>query len=129
MNIDEEKQWRKIMEMDFEDLGITQKGRNGIKVDLRIDGFHNYEYSNHLPCLYFRVGEGEYDFLPMIISDKPYIPYLYENTIDDDKLQWVFAWVKRNKDALLKYANEEIGYNTLLTLLVDIVKQEQNPMG
>lgn len=109
----ENERWKEIMNLDFEDLGISAKGRNGLKLDLRLDGFHNYEYSKHLPCVYFRVGPGEYDFLPMIICEEPYIPYEFEQTITDEELKWILDWVKINHQALLSFANEEIGYTTL----------------
>lgn len=124
--ITEEQKWKEIMKLDFEDLGISSKGRNGLKLDMRLDGFRNYEYSNHKPCIYFRVGSGEYDFLPMIISDNPYIPYSFEQTISDDELLWVYSWVKSNHIALLKFANEKIGYRSLFAKINENINFEND---
>lgn len=113
-------QWKEIMNLDFEDLPVYHKGKNGLVVDMRLDCCHNYEYSNHLPCVYFRVGPGEYDFLPMIICEEPYVPYEFEQTITDEELQWVHDWVKINHKLLLSFANEEIGYHTLFRLTKNV---------
>lgn len=116
-SIKEEDKWKEIIKKDFEDLPVYHKGKNNLKIDLRLDSFHNYDYTNHKPCVYFRVGNGEYDFLPMIISDKPYIPYSFEQTINDDELLWVYDWVKTNKNTLLKYADEKIGYKEFMSII------------
>lgn len=118
-SIIKEKKWDKIMKKDFLDLPVYNKGKDGLKVDLRLDNFHNYEYTKHEPCIYFRVKEGEYGFLPMIISDTPYVPYSFEQTISDEDLLWVCDWVKTNKDTLLKYANEEFGYKTFKSIITN----------
>lgn len=115
--INDYEKWRRAMLRDFNDLPIYHKGRNGIMVDLRLDGYRNYEYSNHAPCVYFRVGENDSDFLPMIIADTPYVPYPFEQTISDEELCWVRSWVKANKETLLRYANEEFGYHTFMSLI------------
>lgn len=122
----EEQKWKEIMKLDFEDLGILTKGKNDLKLDMRLDGFRNYDYSNHKPCVYFRVGSGEYDFLPMIISDNPYIPYSFEQTITDDELLWVYSWVKSNHIALLKFANEKIGYRSLFAKINENINFEND---
>lgn len=119
-SLKEEKKWKEIMRLDFEDLGIRKKGNRGLRVDMRLDGFGNFDYSKHKPCVYFRVGEGEYDFLPMIISETPYVPYTFEQTIDDKDLLWVYNWVKNNNEALLDFANEKIGTDTFYSLLEDV---------
>lgn len=111
--LEECRKWQGYMKADFEDLPVLHKGRNGLMVDMRLDGFHNYKQTGHLPCVYFRVGGGEYDFLPMIISKTPYIPYSFEQTIEDNELLWVVDWVRINRELLLKYADEEIGYMDL----------------
>lgn len=116
----EAERWKEIMNLDFEDLGILTKGEDGLKLDVRLDGFRNYEYSQHLPCVYFRVGPGEYDFLPMIISEEPYVPYEFEQTITDDELQWIHDWVKTNHQLLLSYSKEKIGYHALFSNLVSV---------
>lgn len=113
----EEERWKEIIRKDFEDLPIYNKGKNNLKVDLRLDSFHNYKYSNHKPCIYFRVGDGEYDFLPMIIDDTPYVPYSFEQTINDNDLLWVCNWVKSNKNDLLKYADEKLGYKEFMSIV------------
>lgn len=111
--LEECKKWQNYMRVDFEDLPVLHSGKNGLMVDVRLDGFHNYKQCGHLPCVYFRVGDGEYDFLPMIISKTPYVPYSFEQTISDGELLWVVDWVKANRELLLKYSDEEIGYMDL----------------
>lgn len=119
-SLKEEEKWKEIMQLDFEDLGITKKGNRGLKVDMRLDGFGNFEYSKHDPCVYFRVGEGEYDFLPMIISDTPYVPFTFEQTINDGELLWVYNWVKENNKILIDFANDKIETNKFYSSLKDV---------
>lgn len=116
----EAERWKESMKLDFEDLGIITKGEDGLKLDVRLDGFRNYEYSQHQPCVYFRVGPWEYDFLPMIICEEPYVPFEFELTISDEELQWIHDWVKINHQSLLRFANEEIGYDTLFKLIKNV---------
>lgn len=117
------KRWKRIMKMEFNELGVFGKGEHqfyqGTKLllDIRIDAVGLYEYGKHEPCVYFRVGPNDNDFLPMIIDDDPYIPIPFEQTISDDELLWIYNFVKDNKHTLLDCANEKIGYTTLFSLL------------
>lgn len=112
-SITEEKRWERIMKMDFDETSINHE----FKVDMSFDNYYVYESSNHSPCVYFRVGESESDFLPMMISDTPYVPYSFEQTIGDEDLYWVSNFVKTNKTNLLKYADGEFGYSSFMSLV------------
>ncbi len=112
-SITEEKRWERIMKMDFEETSINHE----FKVDMRFDNYYVYENSRHKPCIYFRIGEGESDFLPMMISDTPYVPYSFEQTISDEDMYWVSNFVKTNKTNLLKYADGEFGYSSFMSLV------------
>lgn len=114
-----ENEWTTIMNMDFEDLPVYHKGKDGLMIDVILDNCHNYQYSKHKPCIYFRVGQGEYDFLPMIIEDTPYVPYSFEQKITDRELLWVCNWVRSNKSHLIKYANEEIDYKSFASSITE----------
>ena len=114
---DRESDWKRIMKLDFEDLAVLHKGKDGLKADLRLDGFRNYLYTGHKPCVYFRNGEGENDFLPMIIADKPYVPYPFKLAISEEDFSWVVDWVRTNKTILLGYADGEMGYKAVMSLL------------
>ena len=114
---DREADWKRIMKLDFEDLAVLHKGKDGLKADLRLDGFRNYLYTGHKPCVYFRNGEGENDFLPMIIADKPYVPYPFKLAISEEDFSWVVDWVRTNKTILLGYADGEMGYKAVMSLL------------
>ena len=35
---DRESDWKRIMKLDFEDLPVLHKGKDGLKVDMRLDG-------------------------------------------------------------------------------------------
>lgn len=112
-SIEKQRIWAKIMEYDFNETTINQE----FKVDMRFDNHFIYQSSNHEPCVYFRVGEGECDFLPMIISDTPYVPYSFEQTISDEDLYWVSFFVETNKTLLLEYANGKYGYGEFMSLV------------
>ena len=111
--VTEERRWAKIMERDFNGTSINHEFR----VDMRFDNYFTYECSKHEPCVYFRAGEGEFGFLPMIISDTPYVPYPFDRTISEDDLFWVTRFVSTNRTLLLEYADGKYGYREFMSLV------------
>ena len=105
---EQKKKWDAFKKSEFNDIAVLKKGKYGLRLDLRIDGGEEYKWNNHLPCVYFRNGDGDMDFLPMIICNKPYIPYPFVQNISDEELLWIYRFVLRNKKLLLKYANSKI---------------------
>ena len=105
---EQKKKWDAFKKSEFDNIAVLKKGKYGLRLDLRIDGGEEYKWNNHLPCVYFRNGEGDMDFLPMIICNKPYIPYPFVQNISDEELLWIYRFVLRNKNLLLKYANDKI---------------------
>jgi hypothetical protein len=112
-SVTEEQRWAKIMERDFNETSINYEFR----VDMRFDNYFTYECSKHVPCVYFRVGEGDDGFFPMIISDTPYVPYPFERTISEEDLCWVSRFVRTNKSLLLEYADGKYGYREFMSLV------------
>lgn len=105
---EQKKKWDAFKKSEFDNIAVLKKGKYGLRLDLRIDGGEEYKWNNHLPCVYFRNGDGDMDFLPMIICNKPYIPYPFVQNISDEELLWIYRFVLRNKKLLLKYANDKI---------------------
>ena len=106
---EQKKKWDAFKKSEFNDIAVLKKGKYGLRLDLRIDGVEEYKANNHPPpCVYFRNGDGDMDFLPMIICNKPYIPYPFVQNISDEELLWIYRFVLRNKKLLLKYANSKI---------------------
>ena len=90
---EQKKKWDAFKKSEFNDIAVLKKGKYGLRRDLRIDGVEEYKANNHPPCVYFRNGEGEMDFLPMIICNKPYIPYPFAQNISDAELLWIYRFV------------------------------------
>lgn len=105
--------WERIKEREFNDIPLLSKDDFGFKVDLMIDGTMEYKANNHEPCIYFRNGSGDMDFLPMIICNKPYIPYPFVQNITDDELLWTYEFVRKHHLVLLKRANDKIASKDL----------------
>lgn len=106
-------QWESIKEREFNDIPLLSKDDFGFKVDLMIDGTMEYKANKHEPCIYFRNGSGDMDFLPMIICSKPYIPYPFVQNITDDELLWTYEFVRQHHLVLLKRANDQIATKDL----------------
>ena len=109
--------WESIKEKEFNDIPLLSKDDFGFKVDIMIDGTMEYKANKHEPCIYFRNGTGEMDFLPMVISNEPYVPYPFVQNITDDELLWTYEFVRKHRLVLLKRANDKIATKELLTML------------
>lgn len=105
--------WESIKEKEFNDIPLLSKNDFGFKVDIMVDGTMEYKANKHEPCIYFRNGTGDMDFLPMIICSKPYIPYPFVQNITDDELLWTYEFVRKHRLVLLKRANDKIATKEL----------------
>lgn len=114
--------WESIKEKEFSDIPLLSKEDFGFKVDIMVDGTMEYKANKHEPCIYFRNGNGEMDFLPMVICTKPYVPYPFVQNITDDELLWTYEFVRKNHNVLLKRANDKIGATELFKYISEGVE-------
>lgn len=105
--------WENIKKKEFNDIPFLAKEDFGFKVDIMIDGSMEYKWNKHEPCIWFSNGDGDMDFLPMIICSEPYIPYPFVQNITDDELLWVYEFVRKHHLVLLKRANDKISTKDL----------------
>ncbi len=105
--------WESIKEREFNDIPFLAKEDFGFKVNIMIDGTMEYKNNKHDPCIWFSNGDGDMDFIPMILCSEPYIPYPFVQNITDDELLWTYEFVRNHYLVLLKHANDKISSKDL----------------
>lgn len=88
---------------------IDSGDKYGVQLELWADNDCLYKDNCHKPWVYFRNGYNENaDYIPMVITDDPYIPYGFECNVFDKDLLSTYYFVKNNMEILMAHANGEI---------------------
>lgn len=92
---------------NFDEIDSGEKF--GVPLELWVDNDNIYKDNGHKPWIYFRNGyDEESDYIPMVISDDPYIPYDFVRNVDDNDLMKTYTFVKKNKLVLISRAKGKI---------------------
>lgn len=80
-------------------------GYFGVPVALALDNDYFFSTYGHKPWLYFRNGYEDlpkYDWIPIFISEPPYIPVSWTKNITNEDLNKISKFIRINRSALLE---------------------------
>jgi len=94
---------------DMVEYSILRPYYTGLKMDIFVDSGAAYLRNHHEPILFVRDGyAGEISFVPVILSNSPYIPESYSfNSINRDDIESVFKFIVANLNGLMELANDD----------------------